>query len=154
MWKQFKAFAIKGNVIDMAVGIIIGAAFNSVVQSLVQDIIMPALSPVTGFVNFSNAYLVIKHGTTLGPYPTLQAAQSAGATVIRYGNFIDAGISFFIVSFATFLLVKYFHKLKLQPEDLPAEPSKVKECTYCQTEIPIKATRCPNCTSQLQDTPS
>lgn len=149
MWKEFKAFAVKGNVIDMAVGIIIGAAFTSVVQSLVKDVLLPALSPITGNIDFSTAYYVIREGATAGPYESLQAAQEAGATVITYGNFFNAAISFLLVAFAVFLLVKYINKLK-QPsqEPEPAAPT-VKKCKYCISDIPINATRCPHCTSEL-----
>lgn len=150
MWKEFKEFAVRGNVIDMAVGIIIGAAFTSVVQSLVKDILMPALGMLTSSIDFANIFVVLKEGTTPGPYATLQAARDAGAVVVKYGNFINAFISFAFVSFAVFLLVKYINKLK-RPEDAPppAVP-KIKECPYCFTEISVKATRCPNCTSDLQ----
>lgn len=149
MWKEFKAFAVKGNVIDMAVGIIIGAAFTSVVQSLVKDVLLPALSPITGNIDFSTAFYVIREGATAGPYESLQAAQKAGATVITYGNFFNAAISFLLVAFAVFLLVKYINKLK-QPaqEPEPAAPT-VKKCNYCISDIPVKATRCPHCTSEL-----
>lgn len=151
MWKEFKEFAIKGNVIDMAVGIIIGAAFTSVVQSLVKDVLLPALSPITGNIDFSSAFLVIEKGTTPGPYETIKIAQEAGATVISYGNFINAAISFFLVAFAVFVLVKNINSLK-RPEEKPEpEVPKVKECTFCFTEIPIKASRCPHCTSQLSE---
>lgn len=151
MWKEFKAFAVKGNVIDMAVGIIIGAAFTSVVQSLVKDILMPALSPITGTVDFSNAYIVISEGVTPPPYQTLAMAQEAGATVIRYGNFINAGISFLLVAFSVFLLVRYLNRLKqpkVEPE--PAAPT-VKKCPYCVSDIAVQATRCPHCTSELTE---
>lgn len=149
MWKEFKAFAVKGNVIDMAVGIIIGAAFTSVVQSLVKDVLLPALSPITGNIDFSTAFYVIREGAVAGPYESLQAAQEAGATVITYGNFLNAAISFLLVAFAVFLLVKYINKLR-QPgrEPEPAAPT-VKKCTYCISDIPVQATRCPHCTSEL-----
>ncbi|WP_350356701.1 large conductance mechanosensitive channel protein MscL [Fodinibius salsisoli] len=151
MWKEFKEFAIKGNVIDMAVGIIIGAAFTSVVQSLVKDVLLPALSPITGSIDFSSAFLVIKPGATPGPYESLQVAKEAGATILSYGTFINASISFFLVAFAVFVLVKNINRLK-RPEEKPApEIPKIKECTYCFTEIPVKASRCPHCTSQLEE---
>lgn len=149
--KEFKEFAVRGNVIDMAVGIIIGAAFTGVVQSLVKDVLMPALSPLLGNVDFSQAFLVIKEGTTAPPYETLQLAQEAGAIIIKYGTFINAVISFTIIAFAVFLLVKNINKLK-RPEEAP-EPSvpKIKRCPYCFSEIAIEASRCPNCTSELEN---
>lgn len=134
----------------MAVGIIIGAAFTSVVQSLVKDILLPALSPITGSIDFSSAFLIINQGTTPGPYESLQIARDAGATVLSYGNFLNASISFFLVAFAVFILVKNINRLK-RPEEKPApEVPKIKECIYCFTEIPIKASRCPHCTSELE----
>ncbi len=150
MWKEFKEFAVRGNVIDMAVGIIIGAAFTSVVQSLVKDVLMPALGMLTSNIDFANIFVVLKEGKVPGPYPTLQAAQEAGAVIIKYGNFINAFISFALVSFAVFLLVKYINKLK-RPQEAP-EPAvpKIKKCPYCRGEIDIEATRCPHCTSELE----
>lgn len=150
MWKDFKEFAIKGNVIDMAVGIIIGAAFTSVVQSLVKDVLMPALGILMSNIDFANAYILLKEGTTSAPYANLQAADEAGAVVIKYGLFINATISFLLVAFAVFMLVKYINKLK-RPEEKPQpEIPKVKECPYCYSEIPLKAIKCPNCISVLE----
>ena len=151
IWKEFKEFAVRGNVIDMAVGIIIGAAFTSVVQSLVKDILMPALGILTSNVDFANIFVVLKEGAIPGPYASLQAAQDAGAVVIKYGNFINAFISFALVAFAVFMLVKYINKLK-RPEETP-EPvvPKIKKCPYCFTDISIEATRCPNCTSKIEE---
>lgn len=150
MWKEFKAFAVKGNVIDMAVGIIIGAAFTSIVQSLVKDILMPPLGLLTGSVDFSNAFILLREGTTPAPYPTLQAAQDAGAVVLRYGSFINAVISFMLVAFAVFLLVRYINKLK-SPKQMPEPVSPtIKKCRYCFSDIPVEATRCPHCTSKLE----
>lgn len=134
----------------MAVGIIIGAAFTSVIQSLVKDVMMPVLGMLTSNIDFANIYVVLKEGAVPGPYVSLQAAQDAGAVVIKYGNFINAFISFVLVAFAVFLLVKYINTLK-RPKETP-EPvvMKIKKCPYCFTEISIKATRCPNCTSEIE----
>lgn len=149
MWKEFKAFAVRGSVIDMAVGIIIGAAFTSVVQSLVKDILMPPLGLLMGGIDFSNAFIVLHEGSTPAPYQTLQMAQEAGAVVLRYGIFINAVISFALVAFAVFLLVRYVNKLK-SPQQTPEPVSpKIKKCTFCYSDIPVEATRCPHCTSNL-----
>lgn len=150
MLKEFKEFAVKGNVIDMAVGIIIGAAFTSVVQSLVKDILMPPLGLLVGGVDFSEFFFILKEGSTPPPYPTVTAAQEAGAVTLNYGIFFNALLSFLIVSFAVFLLVRYINKLK-RPQEKP-EPvtSNIKKCSYCFSDIPVEATRCPHCTSELE----
>lgn len=149
MWEEFKAFAVRGNVIDMAVGIIIGAAFTTVVQSLVQDILMPPLSLLTNEIDFSSAYLVLREGATPGPYASVTTAEEAGATVLRYGTFLNSLISFALVSSAVFILVRYINKLK-DPKKTPEPVSPtVKKCPFCFSDIPIQAKRCPNCTSEL-----
>lgn len=149
MLKEFKEFAVKGNVVDMAVGIIIGAAFTTIVQSLVKDVIMPPLGLLLGGVDFTDFFVVLKEGAVAGPYGTLAAAKEAGAVTLNYGTFSNTVISFLIVAFAVFMLIKYINKLK-RPEEKsePAVPT-VKKCTYCFSDIPIEATRCPNCTSEL-----
>jgi large conductance mechanosensitive channel len=148
MFKEFKEFAIKGNVIDMAVGIIIGAAFGTIVNSLVQDVIMPPIGLLLGNVDFSNIFAVLKQGKVAGPYASVAAAKSAGAVTINFGVFVNTIISFVIVAFAVFLLVRTINKLRRE-EALPAAPT-TKDCIYCFSKIPIKATRCPNCTSELK----
>lgn len=151
MLKEFKEFAVRGSVIDMAVGIIIGAAFTGVVQSLVRDIMMPVLGLITQGVDFANDFIVLQEGGTPAPYSTIEAAREAGAVVLRYGAFLNALISFLIVSFAVFLIVKYINKLKRPvktPE--PAAPA-VKKCPHCISDIPVEATRCPHCTSHLKE---
>lgn len=148
MLEEYKKFAIRGNVIDMAVGIIIGAAFGTVVQSLVKDVLTPPLGLLTGGADFANLFVVLKEGTPEAPYATLQAAQSAGAVTINIGTFINAAISFLIVSFAVFLLVRYINRLR-EPDSGPAPPPTVKKCPYCVSDVPIQATRCPHCTSEL-----
>ncbi|MEL7833633.1 large-conductance mechanosensitive channel protein MscL [Fodinibius sp. Rm-B-1B1-1] len=151
MLKEFKEFAIKGNVVDMAVGIIIGAAFTSVVQSLVKDMLMPPLGLLMGGVDFSEFFIVLKEGTIPPPYATIAAAQEVGAVTLNYGVFINAVISFLIVAFAVFILIRYINKLK-RPEEKP-EPvaPSIKKCEFCFSDIPVKATRCPNCTSELRE---
>ena len=149
MLKEFKEFAMRGNVVDMAVGIIIGAAFGTIVKSLVSDVIMPPIGLLLGDIDFSNLFIILKEGATAGPYPSLDDAQKAGAVTINYGLFVNTIISFLIVAFAVFLLVRSINKLKRQEEAPPPGPA-TKECSYCFSTIPIKATRCPNCTSELK----
>jgi len=144
MFKEFKQFAMRGNVVDMAVGIIIGAAFGKIVSSIVEDVIMPPLGMVLGKVNFSNLYLNLS-GT---PYATLDEAARAGAPVIKYGVFFNSVVNFIIVAFVLFLIIRQMNKLRLQPEPVPASPS-TKECPYCISVIPVRASRCPSCTSEV-----
>ena len=148
MLKDFKEFAMRGNVVDMAVGIIIGGAFGTIVKSLVSDVMMPPIGLLLGGVDFSDLFLTLKEGTVAGPYATLEAAQNAGAVTISYGLFMNSVISFLIVAFAVFLLIRGINKLSREEEEAPAEPT-TKECGFCYSEIPIKATRCPNCTSEV-----
>ena len=148
MLKEFKEFASRGNVVDMAVGIIIGAAFGTIVKSFVDDVIMPPIGLLLGNVDFSNLFITLKQGATLGPYLTLADAKKAGAVALSYGAFINTIISFIIVAFSVFFLVKGMNKLKRQQEAPPAEPT-TKECPHCLSTIPIKATRCAHCTSNL-----
>ena len=147
MLKEFKTFAMRGNVVDMAVGIIIGAAFGAIVKSLVDDMIMPPIGMLLGNVDFANLFLVLKDGAEAAPYVSLDAAKKAGAVTLNYGVFINSVVSFTIVAFAVFLLVRTVNKLKAE-EEVPAEPT-TKDCPRCFTAIPIKATRCPHCTSEL-----
>jgi large conductance mechanosensitive channel len=149
MLKEFKEFAMRGNVIDMAVGIIIGAAFGTIVNSLVQDVIMPPIGLLLGNVDFSNIFIVLKEGKVAGPYASVAAARSAGAISINFGMFVNTIISFILVAFAVFLFVKTINRLRRQEEAPPAAPT-TKECNYCFSKIPIQATRCPNCTSELK----
>jgi large conductance mechanosensitive channel len=146
MFKEFKEFALKGSVIDMAVGIIIGAAFGTVVKSLVTDIIMPPLGLLLGRADFSNLFVVLSLGKTSGPYATPALAKAAGAVTINYGLFINNIISFLIVAFAVFVLVKQFNRLK---KEAPTPEPDTKECPFCLSAIPLQASRCPHCTSQL-----
>ena len=149
---EFKKFVMRGNVIDMAVGIIIGGAFTKIVNSMVADVMMPPLGLLMGKVDFSNWFIVIKDGASVaGPYATLTAAQTAGATTLNVGNFLNAVISFLIVAFCIFLLIKAINKLdSLKKEEAPAAAPTTKKCPYCCSEIALEATRCPHCTSELK----
>jgi large conductance mechanosensitive channel len=149
MMKEFKDFAVKGNVVDMAVGIIIGAAFGTIVKSLVADVIMPPIGLLMGNVDFANLFMVLKMGDPVGPYATLADAATAGAVTLNYGTFINTIVSFLIVAFAIFIMVKQVNKAKKKEAEAPPAPTE-KECPHCLSKIAIKATRCPNCTSELQ----
>ena len=146
MWKDFRAFMMRGNVIDLAIGVIIGIAFGAVVKSLVDDVIMPPIGLATGGIDFSNKFIVLKDGAAAaGPYASLAAAKAAGATTINYGIFVNNVVSFLIVAFCAFLLVRAVNRLmQSKPASL-----KMKACPYCTVDIPLAATRCPECTSQL-----
>ena len=152
MLSEFKKFAMRGNVIDMAVGIIIGAAFGKIVDSLVKDVIMPPIGLLLGKVDFTNLFLVLKEGATPAPYNSLSAAQAAGAVTINLGVFINAVISFMIVAFAVFILIKAINKLqaKIDAKEKKEEVATTKKCPYCCSEIAIAAVKCPNCTSELE----
>ena len=150
MVKEFKEFAMRGNVVDMAVGIIIGGAFGTIVKSLVDDVLMPPIGLLLGGIDFSNFFLVLKQGAKAAiPYAALAEAKAAGAVTVNYGLFLNAVISFLIVAFAVFMLVRSINVLRRQEEAPPAEPT-TKECPYCMSRIAIKASRCPNCTSELK----
>ena len=148
MLKEFKEFVMRGNVVDMAVGIIIGAAFGTIITSLVNDVIMPPIGLLLGNVDFANLFILLKAGSPAGPYALLADAQAAGAVTINYGVFINAVVSFLIVAFVIFLLIRSINRMKREEEAPPAEPT-TKECPYCLSTIPIKATRCAHCTSEL-----
>ncbi|MBN1428063.1 MAG: large-conductance mechanosensitive channel protein MscL [Anaerolineae bacterium] len=150
MIKEFRDFIMRGNVIDMAVGIIIGASFGSIINSLVNDIIMPPIGLLMGKVDFSNRYILLQEGSsTAAPYASLADAQSAGAVTLNYGLFINTIISFLIVGLAVFLLIKAVNRLHTQKPAEPAAPT-TRECPFCFTDISINATRCPNCTSEIK----
>jgi large conductance mechanosensitive channel len=150
VFKEFKEFAMKGNVMDMAIGIVIGAAFGTIVKSLVADVIMPPIGLLLGNVDFENLFVVLRSGAEVaGPYASLAAAKEAGAVTLNYGTFINTIISFLIVAFAIFMLVRQMNKLKREEEAAPPPPTK-KNCDFCKSEIPIEATRCAFCTSELK----
>ncbi len=144
MWKDFKAFIMRGNVIDLAVAVVIGGAFGAIVTSFVQDIIMPPIGLLLGKVDFSNLFVSLDGGK----YASLAAAKEAGAATLNYGLFINTLINFIIIALAIFLVIRAINRLAVKKDEAPAEPT-TKDCPYCATAIPIKATRCPNCTSQL-----
>lgn len=150
MWKEFKQFAVRGSVIDMAVGIIIGAAFTSVVQSMVSDMLMPPIGLLAGGIDFSQWFFVLQEGAKPGPYLSLQEATSSGAVTLNIGTFLSALFTFLLVAFAVFLLVKSVNRWKERHHEKPepAAPAS-KKCPYCFTEIHKDATRCPNCTSDV-----
>ncbi|OGW36808.1 MAG: mechanosensitive ion channel protein MscL [Nitrospirae bacterium RBG_13_39_12] len=149
MVKEFKEFAVRGNMVDMAVAFVMGAAFGAIVTSFVSDIIMPAVGLLLGNVNFADLFLVLKEGAKAGPYASLADAKEAGAVTINYGIFINSIISFLIVAVSMFFVVKNINRLRRQKEAPAAEPT-TKECPYCLSSIHIKATRCPYCTSELR----
>ncbi len=149
MMKEFKEFAMRGNVVDMAVGIIIGAAFGTIVKSLVSDVIMPPIGLLLGNVDFSNLFVVLKHGAAAGPYLTVADANAAGAVTLNYGMFINTIISFLIVAFAIFMLIKNLNRFKAKQEAPTPEPPATRECPYCLSAIPLKAKRCSHCTSEV-----
>jgi large conductance mechanosensitive channel len=146
MLKEFKEFAMRGNVVDMAVGIIIGAAFGAIVKSVVADMIMPPIGLLLGNVDFSNLFILLKQGAVAGPFASLAEAQQAGAVTINYGLFMNTIINFVIVAFAVFLLIRGINKLQRAPA--PQDPT-TKECPHCFSTIAINATRCAYCTSEL-----
>ncbi len=148
MFREFKEFAMKGNVVDMAVGIIIGGAFGTIVKSLVDNVLMPPIGLVLGGVDFSDFFLLLKEGSKAGPYNTLAEAQAVGAVTLNFGLFMNAVISFIIVAFALFMLIKGMNRLRRE-QAAPAMEPTTKDCPFCYTAIPIPATRCPHCTSQL-----
>jgi len=150
MFKEFKEFALRGNVVDMAVGIIIGAAFGTIVKSLVDDVIMPPIGMLLGNVDFANLFILLKAGSPAAPYASLADAKAAGAVTMNYGVFINAIISFLIVAFVMFLLIRNMNRMKKEEEAPPAEPT-TKECPYCLSTVPIKASRCAYCTSELSE---
>jgi len=146
MFKEFKEFAMRGSVLDMAVGIIIGVAFGAIVSSLVADVLMPPFGLLLGKVDFTNLYVLLSGG---GPYPSLAAAQAAGAVTLNYGQFINKIISFLIVAFALFLVIRSMNRMSKKSE-APAAAPTTKDCPFCATAVPIKAVRCPHCTSEIK----
>jgi large conductance mechanosensitive channel len=141
--KEFKEFAMKGNVVDMAVGVIIGGAFGAIVTSLVGDVFMPVIGLITGGIDFKEMFIPLK-----GSFATLAEAKKAGAPVIAYGLFINSVINFLIIAFAIFMMIKQLSRFEKKPVEAPAAPT-TKDCPMCCSAIPLKATKCPHCTSAL-----
>jgi large conductance mechanosensitive channel len=147
MIKDFKAFIMRGNVVDLAVGVIIGAAFGAIVKSLVDDVIMPPIGLATGGIDFANKFVVLKEGAkAAAPYASLADAKAAGAVTMNYGLFVNQTVTFLIIAACVFLIVRMVARLQGPP---PAAAPATKGCSFCATQIPVAATRCPNCTSQL-----
>lgn len=150
MFKEFKEFAMRGNVLDMAVGIIIGGAFGTIVKSMVDDVIMPPVGLALGNVDFANLFIILKDGAAAAaPYASLADAKAAGAVSINYGMFINNVVSFVIVAFCVFLLIRTMNRLKREEAAAPAAPT-TRDCPFCLSAIPIKASRCPQCTSEVK----
>jgi large conductance mechanosensitive channel len=149
MFREFREFAVRGNVMDMAVGIVIGAAFGAIVTSFVNDVIMPPIGLLLGNIDFSSFFLVLKEGKAAGPYESLAAAKAAGAVTMNIGVFINTIITFLIIAFAVFLVVKNVNRLKREEQAPPAAPA-TKDCPFCLSAIPAKAVRCPHCTSEVK----
>jgi large conductance mechanosensitive channel len=149
MFQEFKEFIAKGNVMDMAIGVILGTAFGAIVKSLVSDVIMPPIGLLLGNVDFANLYVLLEKGDPTGPYASLAEAQAAGAVTINYGVFIDTIISFLIVALVVFMIVRYINQLKRKEEPAPPAAPTTKECPFCLSSVAIKATRCAHCTSEL-----
>ena len=148
MLKEFREFIMRGNVLDLAVGVIIGAAFGGIVTSLVNDVVMPPIGIGLGQVDFKDLFVLLKEGTTPGPYPTVAAAKAAGAVTLNYGAFINTVINFLIVGFSIFMVIRIANRLHKKPA--PAQAPPTKECPYCLSSVPLKATRCAFCTSELK----
>lgn len=145
---EFREFAVRGNVVDMAVGIIIGGAFATIAKSLVEDVIMPPVGLVLGGVDFKDFFAVLKSGSPSGPYVTIAEAQAAGAVTLNWGVFINNVVSFLLVSFAVFILVKAINRIRRAEDPVPEDPT-TKVCDFCRLDVSVQATRCPNCTSEL-----
>lgn len=148
MLKEFKEFALRGNVVDMAVGIMIGGAFATIAKSLVTDLIMPPVGLLLGEVQFEDKFAILRHGEPAGPYLTLADAQAAGAVTVNWGLFVNNVVTFLIIAVAIFFLVRAINRLKRREDPLPDDPT-TKVCEFCRTPVPIKATRCPHCTSEI-----
>jgi len=149
MLKEFKEFVMKGNVLDMAVGIIIGAAFGAIITSFVSDVIMPPIGLLLGNVDFSSLFVVLKEGKVPAPYVTLADAKAAGAVTMNYGLFFNTVVSFLIIAFAIFMVVKNVNRMKREEQAPPPAPT-TRDCPFCLSAIPIKAVKCGHCTSDLK----
>ena len=148
MLKEFKEFIMRGNVVDMAIGIVIGTAFGGIIKSLVADVIMPPIGLLLGKVDFSNLFIMIQEGSPPSPYSSLAEAKDAGAVTVNYGVFFNVVLGFIIIALIVFFIIRMINRLRQEEDAPPAEPTE-KDCPFCFSTISIKATRCPNCTSQL-----
>ncbi len=149
MLSDFRTFIMRGNVVDLAVGVVLGVAFGAVVKSLVDDVIMPPVGVATGGLDFSNKFVVLRDGAAAAaPYASVAAAKAAGATTLNYGLFVNNVVSFLIIGFSIFIFVRLLNRMHLAQSAVPPAPT-TKECSFCATQIPLSAKRCPNCTSQL-----
>ena len=149
MFKEFREFVMRGNVVDMAVGIILGVAFGAIVKSAVDDLLMPPLGLVTGGMDFADQFVLLKAGSPAGPYASLEQAKTAGAVTLNYGIFVNQLVGFLLIAFAVFLLVRAINRMR---REQPAAAPSTKTCPYCATDIPSAAVRCPHCTSELSRT--
>ena len=147
MFKDFKTFILRGNMMDLAIGIILGGAFGAIIKSLVEDVLMPPIGLALGKTDFRGLFMVLKEGTAPGPYASLAAAKAAGAVTLNYGLFFTAIVNFLIIGFCIFLIVRWLNKLMPKPAPAPAVP--MKDCPFCLSSIPAAAKRCPHCTSEL-----
>ena len=150
MLKEFRQFIMRGNVLDLAIAVIIGVAFGAIIKSLVDDIIMPPVGVLLGNVDFTDLFVVLKEGTIPGPYASLPAAREAAAVTWRYGIFVNALINFLIVALAMFLIIKLATRMMRKEAEQPAPPPVSKECPSCFMAVPVRATRCPHCTSEIR----
>jgi large conductance mechanosensitive channel len=148
MWKEFREFALRGSVVDMAIGILIGGAFNPVVRSLVDDVLMPPIGLLVD-ADFTDLFLVLREGAAAGPYVTLADAEAAGAVVLAYGRFLTFALSFLIVAWVVFLLVRVMNRLRRREQGADDDAPVSKPCPFCASTIPLAAVRCPLCTSEL-----
>lgn len=150
--KEFREFAVKGSVVDMAVGIIIGGAFGTIAKSLVDDLLMPPIGMLLGNVDFSDMFVVLREGSAPAPYPTLAAAKEAGAVTLNYGLFVNNVLSFLIVALAVFFMIRAINRMKREEAAEPTTTPTTRSCPFCTSEVSIKATRCPHCTSEIAAT--
>ena len=145
MFKEFREFAVRGNVMDMAVGLVLGAAFGAIVKSFVDDVLMPPLGLLTGGMDFADQYVLLRAGDPPGPYPSLEQAKAAGAVTVNYGLLLNNVVSFVLVAFAVYLVVRAVNRMRREEPPAP----DAKSCPFCKTDIPLAAVRCPHCTSEL-----
>ncbi|HEX2252983.1 MAG TPA: large conductance mechanosensitive channel protein MscL [Thermoanaerobaculia bacterium] len=149
MFREFKEFALRGNVVDMAIGILVGGAFTPIARSLVDDVFMPPLGLLLGGIDFEDFFVLLRDGVPPGPYTTLEAAQAAGAVTVNYGRFVNLCLTFLLVALAAFLLVRAMNRLRRREEGTDPKEAVTRNCPFCLSSIPVRARRCPQCTSEL-----